>query len=95
MMYFLCRNKSALFLALLTERVLTDVSVTDAFPGTTVLLVDVRGTLVFVVLSAGNSSVILAVLSISKFGTAGVRTWAFGFRWHGFTSCGTAGPACI
>ena len=43
---------------------------------------------------AGNSNVILAVLSISKFGAAGVRTWSFGFRWHGFTSYGIVRPAC-
>ena len=84
-----------MLLALLAERMLTDVSVTDSFPGTAVLLVDVRVTLVLVVLSAGNGSVVITVLSVSKFGAAWVRTWAFGFRWHGFTSCGTADPACI
>jgi hypothetical protein len=93
-MYFLCRNKSALLLTLLAERVLTDVSVTDAFPGTAVLLVDVRVTLILVVLSAGYGSVVGTILSIRKVGTAGIRTWSFGFSWHGFTSYGIVRPAC-
>ena len=54
-----------MLLALLAERMLTDVSVTDAFPGTAVLLVDVRVTLVLVVLSAGNGSVVITVLPVS------------------------------
>ena len=83
-----------MFLAFLTERMLTDVSVTDAFPGTAVLLVDVRVTLVLVVLSAGYGSVVGTVLSIRKIGTAGIRTWSFGFWWHGFTSYGIMRPAC-
>ena len=94
MMHFLCRNKFALLPALLAERMLTDVSVTDAFPGTAVLLVDVRVTLVLVVLSAGYGSMVGTVLSIRKIGTAGIRTWSFGFCWHGFTSYGIVRPAC-
>ena len=93
-MYFLCRNKSALLLTLLAERVLTDVSITDSFPGSAVLLVDVRGTLVLVVLSAGYGSVVGTVLSICKIGTAGIRTRSFGSCWHGFTSYGIVRPAC-
>ena len=93
-MYFLCRNKSALLLTLLAERVLTDVSITDSFPGTYVLLVDVRGTLVLVVLSAGYGSVVGTVLSICKIGTAGIRTRSFGSCWHGFTSYGIVRAVC-
>lgn len=93
-MYFLCRNKSALLLTLLAERVLTDVSITDSFPGTAVLLVDVRGTLVLVVLSVGYGSVVGTVLSICKIGTAGIRTRSFGSCWHGFTSYGIVRAVC-
>ena len=93
-MYVLCRNKSALLLTLLAERVLTDVSITDSFPGTAVLLVDVRGTLVLVVLSAGYGSVVGTVLSICKIGTAGIRTRSFGSCWHGFTSYGIVRAVC-
>ena len=84
-----------MLLALLAERMLTDMSVTDAFPGTAVLLVDVRVTLVLVVLSAGYGSVVGTILPICKIGTAGIRTWSFGFCWHGFTSYGIVDPACI
>jgi hypothetical protein len=94
MMNFFCRNKPAVLFAYLAERMLTDVSVTDSFPGTAVLLVDVRGTLVLVVLPAGNGNMVCTVLSVSKVGTAGVRTWSFGFCWHGFTSYGIVRPAC-
>ena len=93
-MHFFCRNKSAVLLTLLAERVLTDVSITDSFPGTAVLLVDVRGTLVLVVLSAGYGSVVGTVLSICKIGTAGIRTRSFGSCWHGFTSYGIVRAVC-
>ena len=93
MMNFFCRNKPAVLFAYLAERMLTDVSVTDSFPSTAVLLVDVRGTLVLVVLSAGYGSVVGTVLSICKIGTAGIRTRSFGSCWHGFTSYGIMRPA--
>ena len=83
-----------MLLALLAERMLTDVTVTDAFPGTAVLLVDVWVTLVLVVLSAGYGSMVGTVLSIRKIGTAGIRTRSFGFCWHRFTSYGIVRPAC-
>ena len=86
MMNFFCRNKPAVLLTHLAERMLTDVSVTDSFPGTAVLLVDVRGTLVLVVLFPCYGCVFLTVLPISKVGTAGVRARAFGSAWHWFTS---------
>ena len=74
MMNFFSRNKSAVLFTYLAERMLTDVSVTDSFPGTAVLLVDVRGTLVLVVLPAGNGYMVCTVLSVRKVGTAGIRT---------------------
>ena len=71
-----------MLLTLLAERVLTDVSITDSFPGTAVLLVDVRGTLVLVVLSAGYGSVVGTVLSICKIWTAGIGTGPFWSSWQ-------------
>lgn len=71
-MNLFCRNKPTILFTQLTERMLRDVSVADAFPGAAVLLVDVRGTLVFVVLSAGNGCVVCTILSIRKVGTAWV-----------------------
>ena len=72
MMHFYGRDYLAVLLALFTQWVLADVSVTDSFPSTAVLLVDVRCAFILVVLSAGNGGMLLAVLSVRKLGTAGV-----------------------
>ena len=64
MMHFYGRDYLAVLLALFTQWVLADVSVTDSFPGTAVLLVDVRGAFILVVLFAGNSGMLLTVLTI-------------------------------
>ena len=63
-MHFYGRDYLAILLALFTQRVLTDVSVTDSFPGSAVLLVDVRCAFILVVLSTGNSGMLLTVLPI-------------------------------
>ena len=75
----LCRrNNSAVLLALLTKRMLTDVAVTNPFPGTAILLVDIWGALEFVVLSPCNSRMVFTVLPICQPGAA--RIWAGSFR---------------
>ena len=84
MVYFLCRNKSAFLLALLAERMLADVSVTNTLPRTDILLVDVGSTLIFVVLLSCYGFMFLAVLSIRQIGTAGIGTGALGFAGHFF-----------
>ena len=97
-MHFFCRNKPALLLTLLAERMLTDVSVTDAFPGTAVLLVDVRGAFVSVVAVALRLRMLLTVLPAldGKPRTAGVAARSAWFPRHGVTSvCGTVHGACI
>ena len=94
MMHFYGRDYLAVLLALFTQWVLADVSVTDSFPSTAVLLVDVRVTLVLVVLSAGYGSVVGTILSVCKVRTAGIGTRSFGSCWHGFTSYGIVRPAC-
>lgn len=66
------RNKPTSLFTQLTERMLRDVSVADAFPGTAVLLVDVWTAFVLVVLPAGNGCVVDTVLSIREVGTAWV-----------------------
>ena len=93
-MHLRCGDDFSILLALFTQRVLADVSVTDAFPGTAILLVDVRGAFILVVLFAGNSGMLLTVLTIRQLGTAGVRTRTFWSPWHGFTSYGIVRPAC-
>lgn len=81
-MHLCCRDNSAILLALLTKRVMADVAVTNPFPGSAILLVDVRGAFVFVVLPSGNSGMIFTVLSIRQPGTAGIVAGAFRFTWH-------------
>ena len=78
----------------LTQRVLADVTVSDPFPGTTIGLVDLWITLILVVTSAFTGSVYLAVLTVGEVGTSGVGTGPLRFRWHSFTSYGTACPSC-
>ena len=77
-----CRNNFAVLLALLTKRVLTDVAVTNPFPGSAILLVDVRSALVLVVLPPCYCYMILTVLSVCQLGASGVGTWSLGSSWH-------------
>ena len=88
MMNFLCGDEPSIFLAYLAERMLTDVSISDTLPGATIFFVNVGRAFIFVVLSAGNSSMVFAVLPVRKVWTAGIRTWSFRFAWHRFTSFG-------
>ena len=71
-MHLCRRNQFPFFLTLLTQRMLADVSVTDAFPGTAILFVDIRRSFIPVVLSACNRRMILTVLTIGQLWTAGV-----------------------
>ena len=71
-MYLCRRDQFSFLLTLLTQRMLTYVSVTDAFPGTAILFVDVRSALVLVVLSACNRRMILTILTINQLWTARV-----------------------
>ena len=87
-----CRNNSSDLLTLLTKRMLSDVAVTNPFPGTAILLVDIWGALILVILPPSDSSVIVAVLPIRQLGTTRVRTGALGFSWHDYPpSVRTAG----
>ena len=91
----LCRrNNSAVLFALLTKRMLCDVAVTNSFPGTAILLVDVWGSFVFVVLASGNSSVIFTVLSVRKLGASGVGTRTLGSTWHFISPSSVIAGAC-
>ena len=71
-MYLCRRDQFSFLLTLLTQRMLTDVSITDTFPGTAILFVDVRSALVLVVLSACNRRMILTILTINQVWTARV-----------------------
>ena len=72
----------------LAEGMLRRITVTDAFPRSAVLAVDIRAALVFVVLAAFFHMVLFAELSFTEVRAAGVRAgseWSF---WHSFTSFG-------
>ena len=71
-MYLCRRNQFSFLLTLLTQRMLADVSVTDAFPGTAILFVDIRRSFIPVVLSACNRSMILTILAIGQLWAARV-----------------------
>ena len=84
-MDFCCCDNSAFLFTLLTKRVLTDVAVANPFPGTAILLVDVRGAFVVVVLASGDGGMIFTILSVRQFGASGIGTWSLGFTWHFFS----------
>ena len=91
----LCRrNNFAILLALLTKRMLAHMTVTNPFPGTAILLVNVRRAFIFVVLPSGNGYMIFTVLSIRQLGTTGVRAGSLGSTWHFFPPSAVVLGAC-
>ena len=86
--YFLYRSQPTFLEAHLTEGMLRRIAVTDAFPCSAVLAVNIGAALVFVVLAAFLRTVLFTKLSLTKVGTAGMRTRAQWFSWHLFTSLG-------
>ena len=82
-MHFLDRDVLTLLQAHLTERVLVGVPVTDPLPCTSVLLIDVRGSLELVVFFPGLRPVLFTVGLICQLRAAGIVAGAFRFCWHG------------
>ena len=64
---------------------LTDMAVANPFPGTAILLVDVRGAFVVIVLASGYGGMIFTILSIRQLGASGIGTWSLGSTWHFFS----------
>ena len=93
MMHFFSRSHPSLGIAPLTVGVGSIVSIADALPGASVFFMDVRGSFILVILSPFLYSMLFAVLSVCKLGTAGVSTRSFRFRWHLFTSVPGIGEA--
>lgn len=78
---FLYRSQSTFLEAHLTEGMLRRIAVTDAFPCSAVLAVNIGAALVFVVLAAFLHTVLFTKLSFTEVGTAGVRAgseWSLG-----------------
>ena len=79
---FLHRGQPAFLEAHLTEGMLRRIAVTDAFPRSAVLTVDVGAALIFVIFAALLHTVLLTELSVTEVGTAGVRAGAQRFSGH-------------
>ena len=82
------RSQTTFLEAHLTEGMLRRIAVTDAFPRSAVLAVDIEAALVFVVLAAFLHTVLFTKLSFTEVGTSGVGAgseWSLG---HRFTSLG-------
>jgi hypothetical protein len=85
---FLYRGQPTFLEAHLTEGMLRRIAVTDAFPRSAVLAVDIGAALVFVVLAAFLHTVLFTKLSFTEVGAAGMRAgseWSLG---HLLTSFG-------
>lgn len=72
----------------LTEGVFCRIAVTDAFPRSAVLAIDIGTTLVFVVLAAFLHTVLFAELPFTEIGAAGMRAGSEWSLWHLLTSFG-------
>jgi hypothetical protein len=85
---FLYRSQPTFLETHLTERMLRRIAVTNAFPRSAVLAVNIGAALVFVVLAAFLHTVLFTKLSFTEVGAAGMRAgseWSLG---HLLTSFG-------
>ena len=85
---FLYRSQPTFLETHLTEGMLRRIAVTDAFPRSAVLAVDVGVALIFVILAAFLHTVLFTKLSFTEVGAAGMRAgpeWSLG---HLLTSFG-------
>ena len=85
-MHFLDGSVSSFFQAQLAQRVCGYVSLAYLLPAETVCSVDVRITLIFIVLSARGFPVFVTILFIGKVRTAGKATRLFRSMRHTLTS---------
>ena len=83
---FLYRGQPTFLETHLTEGVLRRIAVTDAFPCSAVLAIDIGTTLVFVVFAAFLHTVLFAELPFTEVGAAGMRAGSQRFLRHRFTS---------
>ena len=81
-MYFFYFNKHSLLKAQLTKGMGLNITVTDAFPRSTITPVCCRVSVVLLVLFVSFLLVLLTEPSFSKVGTAGMVAWVFSLSWH-------------
>jgi hypothetical protein len=79
---FLNRCEPPFFQAPLTQRMRRHILVSDSFPRSSVLLIDVGRAFVFVVLPARLCFVFFAVLPVTQVGTSGIGARALWLPWH-------------
>ena len=85
-MHFLSQACLSILEAEFTQGVLSGIAISNPFPRTTILLVHIRRTGVFVILSVHYFLVLFAVCSVCELWTAGVTTGLFRCFGHVFTS---------
>ena len=85
---FLYRSQPTILETHLTEGMLCRIAVTDAFPRSAVLAVDIGAAPVFVILAAFLHTVLFTKLSFAEVGAAGARAGSQRFLRHRFTSFG-------
>lgn len=78
----LSRCCSALFKALLTQRVCLHIAVTNFFPRSAVLLVDIKCSCESVVLLCNQPLMLLTIPPVCKFWTVWICTTLLWFMWH-------------
>jgi hypothetical protein len=88
MVNFLYRCQPTFLKTHLTEWMLCRIAVTNAFPRSAVLAVDICAALVFVVPAAFLHTVLFTKLSFTEVGAAGMRAGSQRFLRHRFTSFG-------
>ena len=88
MMNFLYRTQDPMLQALLTQRVLKYIAVTNTFPSPAVSTAYSRVPVVLLVAAVLYSLVFLAEPSFRQPGASGVRTGTLWFPWHPATSFG-------
>jgi hypothetical protein len=85
---FLYRSQPTFLEAHLTEGMLRRIAVTDAFPCSAVLAVNIGTALELVIFAAFLHTMLFTKLSFTEVGAAGMRTRAQWLSWHLFTSLG-------
>ncbi len=82
-MDLLHQRNSSFFQTHFTERVLSCISISDAFPGASISFIYVWASLIPVVLLSGNLLVLWAVLLVGQVGAPRVRARVLRLFWHG------------
>lgn len=85
---FLHRSQPTFLETHLAEGMLRRIAVTDTLPCSAVFAVDIGTAFIFIVFAAFLCAVLLAELSVTKVGTAGMRARPQRFLRHRFTSLG-------